>query len=437
MTAAPLTDGIRPAGNGHLRAWRILLVILAAVYLIQIRTPLRLGADSVVLMAEGESVVQGTGFLDHGVKTPFPPGYPAVLALLLEFGLARPWILIAFNLACLALGLAGLCMLLQDPLEQPRVARMEIVCAFLLSYVVIKHTAMPLTDIPFFGLSMTCLASLAYAERQGLGRRFYAAVFIAGLFSLGALSMRRVGVALLPAFLWSAFSQKALRSFLRIKSFRTLLAVVIGGVLIISPIVFRGLSYTTHDFGIATRGKSMFSMASTTLIDHVTELGELAVNLPQRQLPASLRIVALFCLGIAISLVILAGLLQRRDRICSIDVYFISYIGIIFVWPYRDPRFWLPILPLVIAYARVGLLGCLRTKLWVAPFQVFKVAFALAGVVALSYTTRLSLSGQDFPARYATGPLRATYCAALNACGGQYDIKEVDPKILHILQTYQ
>jgi hypothetical protein len=421
-----------------MRAWRILLVILAAVYLIQVCTPLRLGADQVVLMAEGESVAQGTGFLDHGVKTPFPPGYPALLALLIKLGLARPWFLIAFNLACLALGLAAVSRLLQGPLEQSRVVALEIVCAFLLSYVVIKHTAMPLTDVPFFGLSMSCLAALAYAERQTFGKRFYLAACIAGPLFLGALSLRMVGVALVPVFLWIGLSRKEFRRLLHTQSPRARAIALIAVILVVSPIaVFQVWSYTTEVYRVAARGSSPSSMARAAIIDHATEIGELAANVPQRQLPPSMQIIPFFCLGIAISVVILVGLLHRRDRICSIEVYFIAYVGIILVWPYRDPRFWIPILPLVMAYARVGLSTWPRTKFWTPYLRAFKLAFALTGVVALIYTTRLSLSGSDFPDRYATGPLRTTYCVAINACGGHYDVKEVDPKVLHLLQTYR
>jgi hypothetical protein len=130
-------------------------------------------------------------------------------------------------------------------------------------------------------------------------------------------------------------------------------------------------------------------------------------------------------------------LVERRRQFSSPEIYFICYVGIILVWPYGDPRFWLPILPLVMVYARLGLSSWLRTNRWAPVLGAFKLAFALTGVIALIYTTRLSLSGPAFPLLYATGPLRATYCAAQNGCGEDFDPREVDAKTLHILETYR
>src|SRR5262245_26968153 len=119
MAATGIETGVRRNESRRVRAWRLLLILLGAVHLLQVATPLRLGVDSVALMSEGESVANGTGFLDDGVKTPFPPGYPAFLALLLKLGLARPPVLIGFNLFLLAVGLAAVRVLLQGPLSQP------------------------------------------------------------------------------------------------------------------------------------------------------------------------------------------------------------------------------------------------------------------------------------------------------------------------------
>jgi hypothetical protein len=392
------------------------------------------------MMSEAESVVQGTGFLDDGFKTPFPPGYPALLALLLIVGCAHPWVLIVINLVSLALGLFALRWLLERSLEQPRDVTLGIMCAFLLSWVVIKHTAMPLTEALYFGLSMCCLAILAHAERQPLGKRFYVATFAAAMFFMGSLSMRMVGVTLLPAFLWVGLSRKELRRIVQLQSPRVKAAVALAGIIVISPIViFRVWSYTTEVYGVVARRSSPAEMAFSAVRDHGTELGELAVNLPRRILPVGLGIIPLFCIGIAVALAILGGLLQRRRQFSSTEVYFIFYVGIICVWPYGDPRFWLPVVPLLMVYARMGLVVWLRSDRWKPFLQAYKLAFALAGVAALMYSTRLSFSGRDFPQRFTTtnGPLRATYCAAQNGCREPHDVKEVDPKVLHILQTYR
>jgi hypothetical protein len=297
---------------------------------------------------------------------------------------------------------------------------------------------MPLTDVPFFGLSICCLAILAYAERQPLGKRFYLAIFIAGMFFLGALSMRMVGVALLPAFLWTGLSRKELRRIVQTQSPRVKAAAALACILIISPIaVFRVWSYTTEVYRVVARRSSISAMAFAAVTDHGTEIGELAANVPRRYLPPGMRIIPLFCIGVAMLFMIITGLVQRRSQFSSTEVYFICYVGIILVWPYGDPRFWLPVIPLVMVYSRMGVSAWLRSRGWTPFLRVFKLAFALTGLVGLVYTTRLSLSGPRFPLLYATGPLQATYCAAQNGCGVPYDVKDVDPKVVHVLQTYR
>jgi hypothetical protein len=435
------TAGLKPVEpephpSRSLRIWQILVIFLGVAYLLQLPTPIRLGIDSLVLMAEGESVAHGTGFLDSGHQTPFPPGYPAVLAFLLKIGFASPAVLVGFNLICMAVGLIALRLLLRGPMEQPEEVTLETICAFLLSYVVIKHTLMPLTDVPYFGLSLACLAILAYSEQMPLGKRYYIAVFAAALLLFGALAMRRVGLALLPAFVWATLSRKELRRSPRFTLDGNTVGPVLATLVIVPVALFWVQSYTIRDYHAAANG-SIRSVVLDDIVNHSTEIGELCVNVPQRLVPRFLQIWPLFCLGLGLSALILTGLLERLRRFCAMDIYFIAYVGVILVWPYRDPRFWLPALPFLIAYLRAGFLTWFRSRTFRPFVWSFKAAFALTGMVALVYTTKLSYSGPNFPDRYAAGPFRATYCAALNLCPGAYNTKEVDPKAFHILQAYR
>ena len=420
-----------------LLAFRIFLLLVGIAYVLQLRTPLRLQIDSVVLMSEAESVANGTGFLDGGVKTPFPPGYPAVLALLLKLGLAHPPVLVAFNLLLLGLGLAVLPKLLEGPLSQPRDVALQIMCAFLLAFALIKHSAMPLTDVPFFGLSTACVAILTRAEEQPLGKQFLLTLFAAGAVFLAAISLRMVGVALVPAFVWLGLSRRELRQILP-RSRKAKVIGLIAAVLILLPIgLFRVWSYTTEVYRVAAKGTTPSAMARAAMHDHALELGQLVVNVPYRYLPERLRITPICVVGLGLIIAVSAGLARRIRRLRCIDVYFIVYACIILVWPYIDPRFWVPVLPLIMTYARIGVTSWLRSERWTPLLTAFKIAFAFTGMVALVYTVRLSLAGPEFPDRYATGPLRATYCAAMNACNGKYNIKEIDPKIVHLLETYK
>ena len=92
----------------------------------------------------GESAAHGGGFLDSGRETVFPPGYPALLAILLRLGLAHSWVIVGLNVVFfLLVGLfAPYSLLIREFFEDKTVAPM--ICSFfLLSSVVIKHFTLP------------------------------------------------------------------------------------------------------------------------------------------------------------------------------------------------------------------------------------------------------------------------------------------------------
>jgi hypothetical protein len=233
---------------------------------------------------------------------------------------------------------------------------------------------------------------------------------------------------LIPAFAWAVLSRKELRRS----------PAILAGLAVLPLILFSARQYTLQDYGRAATG-GFFAVAWHCLVSHVTEIGELAVNVPQRHLPipVQLQILFLFVVGAMVAYTILTGMLQRLRPFGVIDIYFIAYAVIVFLWPYRDPRFWVPLLPFVMAYSRIGAAAWLRRRWSRRSIRLYKAAFAGLGVAALLVSSRLSLSGPDFPNRYASGPFRATYCAALNGCQGSYDANEVDPKVLHLLKTYK
>jgi hypothetical protein len=54
-----------------------LLAILAASFVLQIFSPLRLNNDAITLLSMAESAAYGRGFLSDGQTTFLPSGYPA------------------------------------------------------------------------------------------------------------------------------------------------------------------------------------------------------------------------------------------------------------------------------------------------------------------------------------------------------------------------
>jgi hypothetical protein len=143
--------------------------------------------------------------------------------------------------------------------------------------------------------------------------------------------------------------------------------------------------------------------------DRFVEWAEIAVNIPVSRVPPTLA--SLFpLLGVAILLVAVFSLWVRRRNWGAGDVYLIAYSAILMVWPFNDNRFWLPVIPFFIGsivevatrYAsRVGLLR------WAA--VLFAFAYVTGGVIALGYSTRLSLAGPEFAGLYGSPEMQNAY----------------------------
>src|SRR5262249_20890236 len=150
------------------------------------------------------------------------------------------------------------------------------------------------------------------------------------------------------------------------------------------------------------------SLASYKLNDW----GELVLNTSAAKLPGRLRGVVPL-VGALVPILLLWGA-RHRDRPTAVDVYTLSYLGILLVWPYQDARFCLPVVPISLGYAALlweRTRGC-RVVRWAG--AAYLAAFSALGAFALAYSTWISLAHDRFPERFAGGVYRDSYHAALN-----------------------
>src|SRR5262249_61666756 len=85
------------------------VVLVAAAYLIQVRSPLRLHFDTVVLLRMADSFRAGRGFSPPELNSPHPIGFPALVALLLALHVASAPVLVLVNDAAAPNGPRRLC----------------------------------------------------------------------------------------------------------------------------------------------------------------------------------------------------------------------------------------------------------------------------------------------------------------------------------------
>lgn len=382
----------------------------------------------------GESAAQGAGFLDSGQKTVFPPGYPALLAMLLRLDLAHPWVIVGLNFVFLSMGLFAAHSLLIRQFFEDRVVALMICSFFLLSYVVVKHFPIPLTDIPFFCCSMCCLALMSQGTNMDSNWRFVILTGVAWLLAMAAITVRRIGIALVPPLIFEIASSPRFKSLLKLLSLRT--KVTIGALFFVVGVgTMRVVAKTSSlsDFISVARRSKISSLFLQIFSYRLTELGELFVNFPMTKTPAKLHVMVPW-MGLLLFLLVLFGLAMKRKNISPTEVFLFCYMGILFAWPYYDARFWLPVIPLLIAYSVLAVKNLRFPK---AVIAIYCIAFALTGFGVIAYSTRISFAGSKFPDRYGDGYLRPTYCAAFQSCRDGGDPQKVSAKALRLLLEYK
>jgi hypothetical protein len=422
----------------RVRFYQSAIFILALGYLAQAATPLRLHHDAVVLLSIADSVAHGGGFRFNGEPTFFPPGYPAFVALLLKLRLAHNWVLIGFNIISLFVGLSAVSYVLLHRIVDTIFPVLNVCLVSSLSFVFIKYSTIPLTDVGFFGIAMCCLALMESASQVGFGRKFWQRIIASWILALAALAVRRVGLALIPALLWSIISHEEGRRYIQRISNRTKIAIVLClgcASAFIAWIVME--TSTLRDRQIVLMGHSLTDAVPQILSFRLRELGEITCNLPFLTLPASIQH-AVPVIGAVFLALVLGGIVLKRE-ISPTTVFLCCYSLIIFSWPYYDPRFWLPVIPLLVAYSwlsirRIGRI--MRDGFCCEIFGVVYVAlFVAMGILTLLSSTLVTFAGSEFPNIYREQNYHSTYCAVFPSCNG--DQPKVDEDALHVLRTFK
>lgn len=425
-TAAP--DPILTKKRGfHVLFWIVLVV--CGLYVAQLWTPLRLTGDSIVLLSIASSAADGHGFLDHGEKSHYPRGYPAMVMCLERAGAARPWGLVGLNALFLFVAFTCANAVARQYFDLRSDWAVTTVLFTALSFALVKHFTLPLTDIPFFGVGMVAVVLLVKAEKES-GLLYYLFWVMALAMSVVGALLRPIAIALFPSLAWSLGARLGVGKALRLNNRVILISVGSAAVLCCAVSVL--LLHTKYvQEAVAVFASQGFEHgARNILLYRVHEFGELALNAPASKLGKLSQLVWL--MG-AITIVALV-MWFRRCRLGIVEIYVAAYTGIMCLWPYGDTRFWIPVLPLIFAELFSILRPWTFTGWKKRASVLYAAAYMLAGFAALAYSTRITFSGPDFPYRYGDNHLRATY--ELFYSDPRADRSKVDKPALEILRRY-
>ena len=388
--------------------------LAAVLYALQIFTPLRLTTDGIMYLSLADVAAhQGVRAAWHQPFA-FPRGYPIFISFFMKAGIFSSATLVLVNLLLFAAGLRFNYRTLRAigfEREQSLIACLLTILCF----AAVKFITQGLSDFLLFALA-ACTCWLL--TRDGPEK------WLSILCAACAVEVRLIGLALLVPI--------AIAVWPSLKKHPALLtAGAIVGVAAVAAGAFAGHRYFALNV-IALQREGMWRLAGKSILFHVQDFGELAVNAPLSKLPPSVDVAVLIVGGFVLAL-FLFGLTEMWRRCQWIAGYLMACCALILPWPFTDPRFWLPALPFVVCTVYLGV-----KRLWSRMpdpgVAAYVVLFSIAGFVALAYSTRLTFSGPAFAYRYGDGELTATY---LTHCSAGTDPNERAQHALRLLQSYE
>lgn len=424
------------------------ILFLAVIYALQAFTPLRINTDSYRLLSMAVSAREGHGYLVDGQPDQFPRGYPFIVKTLLQRGLASSMSLVLLNLLCLMVGLWVLSR--WSTTQTGRSCPLWTMAFVVSSWVVIKHVTIPLTEFAYLGLSSLSLFFVWLFYRQdGPGKwRWFAASVVLGYL---ALQCRSAGLTLFPVLAITALLHSDHAPFLRrMTSDRWRRLAILSGATILSVLALAVIRKTGwyrsqfvtresyfHALVTSTTGGGILNVLLRNVRGRILEFGEIFANLPLSKVP---RLGPLFYgIGLLAWLAVARGawLLSRsRDKL-PLSLYFLMYSAPMFLWPFYDARFWLPLFPVLALMLRATLSGL--EKRWPVvryAARTYLATFLFLGLISLAFSTRLSLAGKEFGELYGDGKQTMTYRFAFKnrPCADMSDVSETKVRLLRLFE---
>ena len=387
---------------------------LCMAYLLQAATPLRLDDDAVDYLRMAAAVADGRPV----PPVPVPIGFPVFLAFLDRAGLGSSFYFVLANCFFLALGLFSAWKILSDKSMPARWCAMLFA---LLAIPIVKSVGIALPEATFFGLSLLALWAMSAGHRASGSKRAW---LLGAAFALTAIatSIRLVGVTLVPALIWSVVSPSSESGNEGRAGPAGIVWLVVIGLLVAGLVVAVAKSNTFSVYEVWTRIYYSQGGLIGQLAKRATSMargwGEIVLNLPFSRFRQSGGIFA--AAGVTSALVVLL-LMRGWGRPTPARLYMMTYVIVLAVWPNPSPRLWMPIIPLIIGEI-ASAIGRLPKARWTtALVGTYCAWFALTGIAALAYTSRITFSGDDFATAYGR-----------NGGMASPGVSEHDPRWLHI-----
>jgi hypothetical protein len=320
------------------------LLAMAAVDIAGCFTPLRLYYDTIRYFNIKDCIEYGCTPGSTAAGDFLPYGYPILLALLSRLGILQSFTIVLIN--CLY-AFAGLYLL--KKIFRGHISPVSFGILVLFNWTWIIIVTCPLSEMQYFFLSSASLYFFfTYTHKKN-----YAPLVLSALCCILAVVTRAAGIALAAGLtaglLWH--HRDKIRRIPRHYILLSITLLILGAVALFFVRRLRIGDYSGYFFTYLKKDTGHFILSN--LDNHFTEAGELFLNVSLSTVEQKWHIPGIRLLYIAAGLfffgLFIYMLVTSKDRIpFYIKAYLLLYSLIIFNWPYYDPRFWVPIFPLML-----------------------------------------------------------------------------------------
>jgi len=354
----------------------LVFFILAFFYYSFLSTEANLGADAAVYVKHAQNLAWGndysqTGFVSNPyfltIKGPFsyPPGYPLILAPVIKyFGMDWGWL----RAATVSFFLGSLIVVIlfwRKELGMLIIGGIALLVA--LNPWCWEFRNNLVSDMPYLFFTFSALLWGERRKKSADKSWFWNAVIFGILCSL-AFWIRSIGIVLLPSYvIFCAWERKKLFPESLIWVSLTIFVLLF----VVQNTAFPRESYLSSLLQIWGKQKVL-----QNLREYPVAMGQIFFG-GWGQSHLKLIVSGLF------SIFSFAGFVGAiREKVTFKDIYFIFYLGIIFLWPaYQGERFLLPILPILLFYFFKGMSLLPLKKIKLQGIMVVALVILLGGYV--------------------------------------------------------
>ena len=385
-------DAARPASATRTRWIVAAIAALAAVYLLQLESPLRIDSDSTSTL--GFALQLADNGLDAGAG--HIALYQKTVATMYRAGLQSTQWLLFLNFGFLAIGLASVAWIARN---QHSWIRLGAVAMTLLSFPIVRIAIMPNADAMGFGLSMLTIALLTCVSS---GRTARNALFLLAATVLVAVatSVRMANVILAVPVIYCAIRILSPRNRRELSIVLTgLFLVIVGLIIFVGTSSTRTFQFYEEEINGALEKRSLLTLPLYRFRAMMNGFSELSVNLPIHRYRALRHFI--WIIGV-VPAVFFFRTARRAVWHPAVTVFVVSTLVMLTLWPFYTTRLWVPLIPLLMLHVLTVLSTLSRNSRTFAGIRVWAVWLCITGAVCLSYVSWVSLSGEKFMTRWGT-----------------------------------